>query len=109
MICTGSGCDRAAKCGLYYRNPQPEHRKYDNVEPLSEFGSGSLSSEGCDITYWCGPLGDYKMFQPISEELKLEILQKQFNAFGYNIKTTTLQDILKEIMREKNENGIAEM
>ena len=97
MLCTGSGCARASKCGLYYRNPQPEDRKYDNLESLAEFGSGSISAEGCDITYWCGPCGDYAMFRPISEELKFKILENAFSSLGYNVPQTTLQDILKQL------------
>lgn len=33
-------------------------------EDYSTFGHGSISSEGCKVEYWCGELGNYKMFKP---------------------------------------------
>lgn len=33
-------------------------------EDYFTFGSGSISSDGCKVEYWCGELGDYKMFKP---------------------------------------------
>lgn len=96
MLCTGSGCDRAGRCGLYYRNPQPEHRKYAQLESFAYFGSGSISLEGCDENYWCSPCGDYKMFEPIVDDVKFEILEKQFKALGYNVSTITLKSILEQ-------------
>lgn len=65
MLCCSETCAKRQKCGLYWRNPQPEYRKYDNVEPLDSHGWGSISSNGCKAHYDCGPLGDYKMFEPI--------------------------------------------
>lgn len=66
MLCCSENCDRKDQCALFYCNPQPESRKYDNIEPLADFGSGGI---GCKTDYWCGPLGSYKMFEP-GEECK---------------------------------------
>ena len=66
MICCSEQCDKKEQCGRFYRNPQPECRKYDNVESLATHGWGSISPQGCEDHYDCGPLGDYKMFEPIS-------------------------------------------
>lgn len=65
MLCCSENCARRQQCGLYWRNPQPEYRKYDNVESLATHGWGSISSNGYESHYDCGPLGDYKMFEPI--------------------------------------------
>lgn len=62
MFCCSENCDRKEQCALFYRNSQPESRKYDNVEPLASYGWGSISINGCKSHYDCGPLGDYKMF-----------------------------------------------
>lgn len=65
MLCCSEQCDRKEQCALFYRNPQPEYRKYDNVESLATHGWGRISVNGCESHYDCGPLGDYKMFVPI--------------------------------------------
>lgn len=65
MICCSEQCDRKERCALFYRNPQPESRKYDNLESLATHGWGSISIDGCESHYDCGPLGDYKMFEPM--------------------------------------------
>lgn len=65
MLCCSEYCEKKNQCGLYYRNPQPEYRKYDNVESLASHGWGSISAQGCEVHYDCGPSGDYKMFTPI--------------------------------------------
>lgn len=81
MICTGAGCDRKERCGLYYLNPQPEHRKYDNLESLANFGWGSISEDKYESYYYCGPCGDYMMFEPLSEQMCLEQIADKVNAF----------------------------
>ena len=65
MLCCSERCEKKNQCGLYYRNPQPEYRKYDNLEPLDSHGWSSISSEGWESHYDCGPLGDYAMFTHI--------------------------------------------
>lgn len=62
MLCCSTECDRKDQCALYYLNPQPEHRKYDNVESLAAYGWGTAGEE---THYDCGSLGDYKMFTPL--------------------------------------------
>ena len=85
MLCCSERCEKKNQCALYYRNPQPEYRKYDNVEPLAEFGSGSMSLEGCHVDYWCGPWGDYKMFSPIPNQVLYEMVSNQINSLGFGI------------------------
>ena len=102
MLCTGSGCDRANKCGLYYRNPQPEYRKYDNLESLSTFGVGSLNETGCNVEYYCGSLGNYKMFTPLADQFWHEKIAECFNAINVGFQVTaehvkSMVEQLKEI------------
>lgn len=66
MLCCSENCGRKDQCALFYRNPQPESRKYDNVEDLAEFGSGSIST----TDYCCGALGDYTLFVPLVKLIK---------------------------------------
>ena len=56
MLCCSEQCDRKNQCAIFYRNPQPEYRKYDNVEPLATHGWGSISIHGCESHYDCGHL-----------------------------------------------------
>lgn len=73
MLCCSEQCDRKEKCALFYRNPQPEYRKYDNVESLATHGWGSINFNGCKSHSDCGPLGDYKMFIPVSEASNMSL------------------------------------
>ena len=65
MLCCSEQCDRKDQCGLFYRNSQPEYRKYDNLESLATHGWGSISANNCESHYDCGTLGDHKMFEPM--------------------------------------------
>lgn len=73
MLCCSEQCDRKNQCALFYRNPQPEYRKYDNVESLATHGWGSINFNGCKSHSDCGPLGDYKMFIPASEASNMSL------------------------------------
>ena len=61
MLCCSARCKKKSECGLYYENNFGTHQ----VEDFSSFGSGSISAEGVKEDWWCGELGDYKMFRPI--------------------------------------------
>lgn len=67
MLCCSEQCDRKEQCDLFYRNLQPEYRKYDNLESLATSGWGRISANGYEFHYDCGPFGDYKMFDPLSK------------------------------------------
>ena len=98
MLCTGSGCDRASKCGLYYGNPQPEYRKYDNLESLSTFGWGSADGQG---EWYCGSLGNYKMFTPLADQFWHEKIAECFNAIGVGFQVTA--DHVKSMVEQLKE------
>lgn len=85
MLCTGSGCDRAAKCGLYWGNPQPDYRRYDNAEYLATFGCGSADGSG---EWYCGELGNYKMFVPLTDQFWFEKIAADLNLYGCGIYIT---------------------
>lgn len=64
----GSGtCPRAKDCARFCHNlTQPAY-----IENYASFGWASISIDKDGKTsekgeYWCGPLGDYKMFIPMS-------------------------------------------
>ena len=82
MLCTGQFCDKKQRCSLYYANPQPEYRKYDNIESLSTHGWGGYGYEG---EWDCGPRGDYKMFIPIPEQMIFEKIAAEINSYGFGI------------------------
>ena len=37
------------------------------IEDYYSYGSGTITNDGCKIKYWCGKLGDYKMFEPVKD------------------------------------------
>jgi hypothetical protein len=49
-------------------NPR-ETYKGEYVEDYYWYGSGSVSSEGCEEYWWCGPHGSWGMFTPLNVEL----------------------------------------
>ena len=99
MLCTGSGCGRATKCALYYMNPQPECRKYDNIENLSTFGWGSADGSG---EWYCGSLGNYKMFEPIPDQMLYEMIANQINSLGFGI--TVAPENIKSFIEQFKEH-----
>lgn len=107
MICTGVGCDRKERCGLYYMNPQPEHRKNDNLESLANFGWCSISSDKCESYWSCGPCGGYAMFEPLSEQMCWEQIADKVNAFGctsFMLTPKQIKEALEGLTKE-NLNG----
>lgn len=85
MLCCSERCEKKNQCALYYRNPQPEYRKYDNLEPLDSHGWGSISSEGCEVHTDCGPHGNYAMFSPIPDQMLYKMISNQINSYGFGI------------------------
>lgn len=81
MACCSSQCERRHLCAHYINNPR-ETNGYESVESYYWFGSGSISSEGYEAHYWCGPHGDWRMFTPIN----VELLKKQRDALDKTIK-----------------------
>lgn len=61
MGCCSGTCEKRLECGKHYINIAEECY----VEDYSNFGSGTFTDDGYKVDYWCGKLGDYKMFQPI--------------------------------------------
>ena len=81
MVCCSSQCERRRLCAHYMDNPRGTD-EYESVESYYTFGSGSISSEGCEVHYWCGPHGDWGMFTPIN----VELLKKKRDALDETIK-----------------------
>lgn len=63
--CISETCKKHLNCKRYVLNLP--YNEYHTLEDLSSFGSGKCSSEGCSVDYWCGQLGDYKMYLEVKE------------------------------------------
>lgn len=74
MRCCSSKCERKYDCGLHYTNSFGVHQ----IEDFSSCGSGSLLDEG---HWWCGSLGDYKMYTPVRYS-KEEFIEKHCDICG---------------------------
>lgn len=104
MICTGAACDRKDRCALYYMNPQPEYRKYDNLESLANHGWGSINSEGGESHWDCGPCGNYAMFEQIPDEIVFKQIAEKLKLLGNTSYDFTL-DHVKEALRKLEEES----
>ena len=81
MACCSSKCERRHLCAHNTMNPR-EISGWETVEDYYWYGSGSISSQGCEEHWWCGPHGDWGMFVPIN----VELLKKQRDALNETIK-----------------------
>ena len=63
--CISENCEKHSTCKRYVLN-LPRYETH-TLEELLSFGSGRCSTEGCNIDYWCGPLGNYKMYVEVEE------------------------------------------
>lgn len=59
--CCSLQCEKKHDCAKHCFNNVGAYPSED----YSTFGSGSISNNGCTVEYWCGELGNYKMFEPI--------------------------------------------
>lgn len=100
MLCCSKQCDRKNQCALFYRNPQPDYRKYDNVEPLDSHGWGSIVAGKYESHYDCGPLGDYKMFAPLSDQF---LYEKVANELSLQSGITIPSESVKEFIMQYKE------
>ena len=60
-LCCSNTCKKRFECNENVIN----HSGTYLVEDWSNFGSGIISMNECKTEYWCGELGDYKMFRPL--------------------------------------------
>ena len=71
MICCSNYCEKNCKCGRYIYNLSIKYRKeIQTVESLDSFGWGSISKDGCEFYTYCGPNGNYAMYEPIKMEVE---------------------------------------
>ena len=68
-LCCSNTCERKFECGRSCYTNSGTHC----VEDYSSFGTGTYTNEGCHVEHWCGKLGDYKMFEPVSQNTEIEI------------------------------------
>lgn len=81
MACCSNQCERRHKCANHMNNPRGTNG-IESVENYYWFGSGSISSEGCTETWWCGPYGNWGMFTPVD----VNLLKEQRDALDKTIK-----------------------
>lgn len=87
MICCSVECERQHICAQHINSPR-ETNAIETVENLYWFGSTEISynlstgTSKCEEHYWCGPHGDWRIFEPIS----VELLKKQRDALNETIK-----------------------
>ena len=87
MICCNGQCERRHLCANHINSPR-ETNAIETVEDLYWFGSSAISynlstgTSKCEEHYWCGPHGDWRMFEPIN----VELLKKQRDALDETIK-----------------------
>ena len=63
--CTSENCEKRLNCKRYYINLPNDER--NTLEYLDSFASGSCTTNESTIDYWCGPLGNYKMYIEVEE------------------------------------------
>ena len=95
LVCLGYNCPKSRECGRYLYNLNSKYRiEVNTIENLASCGSVSISSDGIKEDWWCGPQGNYAMFEPLDsitdwhkvaelnakalmeEQYKVEILEK---------------------------------
>lgn len=62
-LCCSTDCEKRFECGRSDVNNIGIHF----VEDYSRFGSATIDDNGWNIDHWCGKLGDYKMFEPVTD------------------------------------------
>lgn len=60
-FCCSDKCEKRFECARVNINNEGTHF----VENFYSFGTGTFADNGCKVKYWCGELGNYKMFEPI--------------------------------------------
>ena len=66
--CCSLQCEKKYDCAKHCFNKVGTHPSED----YSTFGHDSISKDGCTVKYWCGELGDYKMFEPVDAHNRCE-------------------------------------
>lgn len=74
MICSSEKCDRKSICALWIGNKQQDSIESDNIEDLSDLGWGAIGSNIYEQNCYCGPSGDYKLFEEYKEECNEDVL-----------------------------------
>ena len=62
--CCSEKCDKRFDCAKHCFNKVGIYPSED----YSTFGSGTITPDIQTVNYWCGSLGNYKMFEPIEKE-----------------------------------------
>lgn len=68
--CCSEKCDKRFDCAKHCFNKVGTYPSED----YSTFGSGTITPDICTVNYWCGSLGNYKMFEPIEKKEEEKIM-----------------------------------
>ena len=63
-VCCSDKCERWFDCALHETN----NEGINYCEDFYNFGSGSISSEGCTEHWWCSEKGNWGMFVQVEHE-----------------------------------------
>ena len=74
MRCCSIRCEKRHNCSLHYLNSFGTYQ----IEDFSTFGSGGIGDVG---TWWCGSLGNYKMYKPVKYSRE-EFIAKHCSVCG---------------------------
>ena len=90
--CCSSHCKKYFDCQLADIN----NMGTSIVENYHQFGSGTFTDNGCVIEYYCGELGDYKMFESI-EDKEVVNLNKQLPIVHATQAAATKEEAMKRL------------
>lgn len=61
--CCSMQCERKDTCALYHGNIL--NQAVVVVENYYNYGCGSINVDKSEVLWWCGPHGDWGMYQPL--------------------------------------------
>ena len=59
MVCISTGCPKYGEC-----KKTISRWPIEDAVPFASCATGTISAEKWEILWWCGPHGDYRLFEP---------------------------------------------
>ena len=94
--CCSLKCEKRFDCAKHCFNKVGTYPSEDYYS----FGHGSISNEDCTVEYWCGELGNYKMFEPIEKKTDYHQWKEWLDKWNINYEETTWIPNSKELIVE---------
>lgn len=92
--CCSLQCEKRHNCAKHCFNKVGTYPSED----YSTFGHGSISNEDCIVEYWCGELGNYKMFEPIKNKTDYQQWKDWLDKWNVPYEETTWNKVQKELI-----------